>query len=842
MRRATPFVWLAGQAHDHRAGFATLRGASLRREDEGCNRWVLARGRFAAQAGPAEIALTVDGRYRLWLNGEAVGRGPVRATPHFQRVDAYERALRGGDNLLAVLIHVPGVDLAWYETMQGGWQPVFGDGGLFAEIRQRGELVPVAWRLVEADAWRRDTPRGGWGQDFLEDFDARRLDPAWLDPGFDDSAWPAARAMISLGSDAERARGFGRVEPFPVLLPSEIPPPREQCVMPSRLLWARSVEPRPDLPLDRRLYEEAAGAEAAALVDDPGAILRDDDEATIVRTSGDGATALLLAFDPLRAGHPFIELEAVGGEIVEVAVAESLPGEFGIGDQAQGLRHEGHLGVAHLFRYTARPGLQRFEKFGWAAVRAMQIVVRGAPDGIALRRVGAIATHYPAEPLGSFACSDDVLVRLWQVARHTVGECMHDSWVDCPGREARQWVGDAIVQFDVAALGFGPSVFPLQRQFLRQASESQRADGLVRMFAPGDIAADALVIPDFSLLWMIGAERYYRQSGDLDTVEAILPAIERSLAWFERHRDAFGLLADLPHWHFIEWADLGRAGQSAPVNALYAGALAAVAVLADALERPRLAARCGDARARILASLAARHWNEARGVYVDSVDPLTGRQGRRVSQHANALLLLYGEVDEVRRARMLAAITDDSRLRLTAAPPIVPDAPPFDEATDIVRANSFFLHFVHDGIASTSGLEWVLDDLRRLYRPMLDAGTTTLWESFSPSASKCHGFSATPLYQLSRHCLGVTPEAPGYARFGFGPDPGGLDWASGSVPTPAGPIEVEWSLADRRLTARVRHPSTCELVVRPPAGLTLASRHDTADGCALVFDPAEARA
>jgi hypothetical protein len=50
MRRRIPFVWLPTQRIDHSAGFATLRGAPLRREDEGTNRWILARGSFRLAA------------------------------------------------------------------------------------------------------------------------------------------------------------------------------------------------------------------------------------------------------------------------------------------------------------------------------------------------------------------------------------------------------------------------------------------------------------------------------------------------------------------------------------------------------------------------------------------------------------------------------------------------------------------------------------------------------------------------------------------------------------------------------------------------------------------------
>lgn len=841
MRRREPFVWLPEQPFDHPAGFATLRGAPLRRNGEGTNRWVLARGRFdASEPAAGRLSIFVDGRYRLWLNGEPIARGPGRASPHFARYDGVKVKPRRGSNVLAALVHVPGVDLAWYETVKGGWQPVFGDGGLWAELELGGRPAAITWRLHEAAAWRRDTARSGWGQDFIEDFDARAMPAGWTEPGFDDGGWALGRAMVSLGTADETARGYGRVEPFPALLPSTLPPASETPTFPSELIWVRSIEPGTEgLPPESRLYAETYGPGADERIDDPAAMLRDDDDATIVRSPDGGATAIMLAFD-YHAGRPFIELEAAGGETVEIAVAEALPGEFGIGRPDDGLRNSGHLGVAHLFRYTARAGIQSFEKFGWTAVRAMQVVVRDAPDGIAIRRIGSVATHYPAVPEGAFECSDPLLNRLWKVGRHTVLQCMHDGWVDCPGREARQWVGDAVVQFDVAALAFGASVYPLQRQFLQQAAESQRADGLVRMFAPGDLDADVLVIPDFTLLWVIGAQRYHRLTGDLGTIEALLPAIVRALGWFERNRNSRGLLADFGHWHFIEWAHLGREGESAPVNALYAGALAAAADLADAAGWSGPTERFRRLRDRVVSALDARHWDERRGLYVDSVDPATSEQHPRASQHANALMLLFDLADPARRTRMVRAITDPQRLKLTAAPPIVPSAPSFDEERDIVRANTFFAHFVYAALAEAGHFGWVLEDIRASYGPMLAAGTTTLWESYTPEASLCHGFSATPVHQLSRHCLGIAPETPGFAQFSVRPEPGDLDWARGTVPTPRGKIEVEWTAAGDALTVRVRYPDGCRPVVRERMDWCVVAREDRAGELEVSFEAANA--
>ena len=106
---------------------------------------------------------------------------------------------------------------------------------------------------------------------------------------------------------------------------------------------------------------------------------------------------------------------------------------------------------------------------------------------------------------------------------------------------------------------------------------------------------------------------------------------------------------------------------------------------------------------------------------------------------------------------------------------------------------------------------------------MLATGASTLWESFSPTTSLCHGFSATPVYQLSKAVLGVEPLEPAYARFTVAPEPAGLEWAQGIVPTVAGPISIEWRVADGVVTANLHHPQACDPQVCAAPGWRLLS-------------------
>ena len=245
----------------------------------------------------------------------------------------------------------------------------------------------------------------------------------------------------------------------------------------------------------------------------------------------------------------------------------------------------------------------------------------------------------------------------------------------------------------------------------------------------------------------------------------------------------------MPYWHFMDWAGVGRHGEASPLNAQLAGAFLAAGDMAEVVGWPSEAERC-RARAHSLArALEARHWEERRGAYVDVVDPATGAQEPRMSQHGNAAITLWGEPSAARAARALDRITDSARLTFTPGPPVAPHGTPLDAEAGVVLANTFYSHFVYEALGKHGRFAEALRQMRERFGPMLERGATTLWESFEPTASLCHGFSASPTYQLSRRLLGQSDVA-GWASAVVAPDLAGLEFAEGVVPTTRGDIEV----------------------------------------------------
>ena len=201
--------------------------------------------------------------------------------------------------------------------------------------------------------------------------------------------------------------------------------------------------------------------------------------------------------------------------------------------------------------------------------------------------------------------------------------------------------------------------------------------------------------------------------------------------------------------------------------------------------------------------LAPGFWDDQRGVYVDHV--VDGVVRRAAAQHGGAAALAAGIVPPDRIERVVAGITDRSRLirhswvmdsvtvegdssgfvhMMTGYP-----EPEWDVEHQMVEAEPFFRYVVHDGLAR-AGRADLVEGLCRDWQVFVDAGETS-WPECWVGGTRCHGWSSTPTRDLVVHTLGITPAEPGYAAVRVAPALGTLEWARAVVPTPHGPITVE---------------------------------------------------
>ncbi|MDY6914175.1 MAG: family 78 glycoside hydrolase catalytic domain [Planctomycetota bacterium] len=169
-----------------------------------CNNFVCFRRTIETDGGAesANLLITADSRYEVYLNGEWLGHGPPRSWPSPWCVDEYDLKglLKPGRNVIAVLVQHFGI---------GTFQYITADAGLLAQLDWTDRngthriFTDESWRCVPHEGYAWPVPEISLQQGWEEQFDAR-CQPAgdgdWREVAFDDRAWPEASVVRPAGS------------------------------------------------------------------------------------------------------------------------------------------------------------------------------------------------------------------------------------------------------------------------------------------------------------------------------------------------------------------------------------------------------------------------------------------------------------------------------------------------------------------------------------------------------------------------------------------------------------------------------------------------------------------
>ncbi len=726
----------------------------------------------------------------LVVNGAVVARGPVRSNPRRQPYDDVDLAphLRPGRNEIGALVTRYGGAMPWYLPMPE-WANDLAQGAFVLEADLGGDRWLVTDRTWEGrvlDGWGSVGGRGVISGRGVETVDARSLPADWLAGEGD---WPAAveRRARTVGEPGRREPPSYPIGPFG----------------PRPISWP-TVE-------DIALADEGDGA----------------------RGTGRVVVGTLLA-----------EVEGPAGATVDVRTAEFRD------DAGRPAPSQHDAGVTFTLDGTRRV-LESFDSYG------LQGVLVELGDGAVLHDLTVRERLHPVSGDAAFRCSDPELEAVWAVGRRTVSICSMDTYLDCPTREQRAWTGDSVVHQMVDLTT--NTDWSLARWHPRMAA-SPRPDGMLPMACAGDAEqADFTIIPDWALHWVHSVWNLHRYVGDPAEIAALLPVVEGVVRWFEPFcDDTTGLPTDVYAWVIVDWASVYTEGVSASLCGLWGRALVELAEMADWLGD---AGRAGWARRtheRLRAGFE-RLWDEPRGRYLDSLVPGTSRL--MASQHGQAAAIVGRLAPEARWPRLVEVITDESALVHASfsvddgpSPPSSgtdvgamlrdghPEHPWWDVEREVVRAQPFFRYVVHDALVAAGRADLVVQQCRD-WRWALERCATSLTETWY-GGTVSHGWSATPTRDLMQRVLGVEPAEPGFAVARVEPALGDLEWAEGSVPTPAGLVHV--SVPRRAGRGGQPHPVRARGPAPRggaplPAGLRSASAADEVAGDVVERRRAEQR-
>ena len=375
------------------------------------------------------------------------------------------------------------------------------------------------------------------------------------------------------------------------------------------------------------------------------------------------------------------------------------------------------------FSFACKKGENRFvNRFVRLAGRYLQIETTGIVE---VKGVGVLPVYYPMteKPIALSGLDRQI----YDTCLHTLRLCMHEHYEDCPWREQSLYSLDSRNQMLCGYAAFEETEFA--RANLVLISKGTRADGLLELTYP---AVDTPAIPFFSLVYPVAVWEYVQASGDESILDEVWETLSKIMDVFSSRVEENGLLANFPapYWNFYEWTK-GSDGDGELVSdaRTYRHDLILNCAYVYAAERYEKLCAVKGVRVSLQCELAKRaihtaFFDEKRGRYfLSDVDKTT------CSQLGNAFALLIGLGDE----SLATALIEDETL---------------------TPATLSMLGFVYDALLKHGDERqaWILADIRKKYKTMLDAGATTFWETLEGittgdmSCSLCHGWSALPVH------------------------------------------------------------------------------------------------
>lgn len=165
--------------------------------------------------------------------------------------------------------------------------------------------------------------------------------------------------------------------------------------------------------------------------------------------------------------------------------------------------------------------------------------------------VGLRPTDYPLEAQEPNFKSE-IRNRIYKTSVKTLLACMHEHYEDCPWREQALYNIDSRNEMLCTYYAFGDYKFA--RSNLILMTKGLRPDGLFTICFP---AGRDFPIPSFSMVYPVQVYEYIQYSGDKGILAETFDAVETIMNTFIKRIDKEkNLIADLPYpyWNFYEWS------------------------------------------------------------------------------------------------------------------------------------------------------------------------------------------------------------------------------------------------------------------------------------------------
>lgn len=288
--------------------------------------------------------------------------------------------------------------------------------------------------------------------------------------------------------------------------------------------------------------------------------------------------------------------------------------------------------------------------------------------------------------------------------------------------------------------------------------------------------------PEWTLHMPMLIEDYYMATGDLSVAKEFYEALKKKLLTEKTRPDGLLVTPAIIDWPAAERDGYGGGNVASRdpgrlcgpevntvANAFRYHALRQMARLAEALGMKAEAAGWEKAASGVNAAFQRVFFDTAECIYTD------GEGCSHASLHANMFPLAFGMVPQER----VGKVADFVESRGMACS---------------VYGAQYLLEALFQAGRSDAAIRLLSSRGKRSWWHMIEQGSTMTLEAWDPSVKKNltwnHAWGSAPANIISRFVLGVRPLNPGYSEILVSPQPGTLQWVSGKVPTPRGPVSL----------------------------------------------------
>ena len=376
---------------------------------------------------------------------------------------------------------------------------------------------------------------------------------------------------------------------------------------------------------------------------------------------------------------------------------------------------------------------------------------------------------YDESHSGTFACSDKLLNKIWEVGAYTMDLTTREFFLDGIKRDRWTWSGDAIQSY-------------LMNYYLRFDTECVKRT--IRQLRGKDpVTAHINTIMDYTFYWFKSILDYYQYTGDLTFISEMYPKMCTLMDYVLERTNSDGLVeGKADDWIFVDWVDfpMHKRGVLAFEQILFYKALMTMHTCATLLHQTDPYQQLAE---NVIGKTRKLLWNDDCQAWEHAIEE--GEINDQITKFPNMFAILYDIVDDTTKRNIVDSVMENNKIDPITTP--------------------YMRFYELEALCMMGRQTQVLQEIRNYWGGMLREGATSFWEKYIPSEqgtehlamygrpygkSLCHAWGASPVYLLGRYFLGIQPTQPGYATWEARPYLADLEWMEGRVPTPNGIIHI----------------------------------------------------